>query len=470
METLSPDLLVIGSGPGGYRAAVLAAMRGLTVAVAERHTWGGTCLNRGCVPKKDWHHSARMIAASRHFAARGVIVPDAGPLGGDLAQAWQHQRQVVTRVRDSYTDYLARLGVTAIEGEARFTDAHTVAIGARQVKARHVIVATGSRPYLPAGIVPVPGRILTTDDLFDVPPPPGRNVVLAGSGVVGVEMAFILSMLGCRVTWVTRAAPLTHSRYSTRGRSALVDALRAHGIVARSGARIAAAQAHGEGVRVTLEDGAVVQGDWLLLGSGRRPNTDGLGLDAAGLATDADGFLRVDAQQRSAVPHIRAIGDVCNPIMTANQALADAAVAVADIVAPGTQARDVDAVPELVYSATKLGRIGLNEEEAEDAGHEVATGFAAFETNPRALGQDDTAGFVRLVADPDSGALLGAEIAGDEAGELINMVGAQLRHPDALAQLASTRFNHPTRSEEILNAVESLAAKWGMGDTVFGGN
>lgn len=469
METLTPDLLVIGSGPGGYRAAVLGAMRGLTVAVAERHTWGGTCLNRGCVPKKDWHHSARLIAASHQFDGRGVIVPDGTPLRGDLAQAWRHQHRVVEQVRESYTDYLARLGVVAINGEARFADAGTVAVGDRLVRAGHIIVATGSRPFLPAGIAPLPGRILTTDELFDTPPPPGRQVILAGSGVIGVEMAFILSMLGCRVTWVTRAAPLAHSRFSAPARRVLVEALAAHGIVAQSGARIATAQPQDDGVCVTLEDGTTLQGDWLLLASGRRPNTDGLALAAAGLAADADGFVAVDAQQRTAVPHIRAIGDVCNPVMTANQALADAAVAIADIVAPGSAARDVDAVPELVYSATKLGRIGVNEEEAEDAGFEVATGFAAFETNPRALGQDDTTGFVRLVADPEGGALLGAEIAGDEAGELINLVGAQLRRPDALARLAATRFNHPTRSEEIGNAVEALAAKWGMGDKVFGG-
>lgn len=467
METLTPDLLVIGSGPGGYRAAVLGAMRGLTVAVAERHTWGGTCLNRGCVPKKDWHHSARLIAASCHLHGRGVIVPDAAPLRGDLALAWRHQHRVVDQVRDSYTDYLARLGVISMAGAARFVDADTVAVGERQVRPRHVIVATGSRPFLPEGIAPLPGRILTTDELFDAPPPQGRDVILAGSGVIGVEMAFILTMLGCRVTWVTRAAPLAHSRFSAPARRVLVEALAAHGIVARSGARIAGAELRDDGVRVILEDGTVAHGDWLLLASGRRPNTDGLDLAAAGLAADADGFIPVDARQRTAVPHIRAIGDVCNPVMTANQALADAAVAIADIVAPGSAMRDVDAVPELVYSATKLGRIGLNEEEAEDAGHEVATGFAAFETNPRALGQDDTTGFVRLVADPDSGALLGAEIAGDEAGELINLVGAQLRRPDALAQLAATRFNHPTRSEEILNAVEALAAKWGMGESVF---
>lgn len=459
------DLAVIGSGPGGYRAAVLAALRGLSVAIVEKGDWGGTCLNRGCVPKKDWHHTAMLIAASHRLADRGVD----GTWRADLMRAWRHQRRVVTTVRASYLDYMKRLGIRTFTGLGALRDPHTVQVNGGEIfTAEHVIVATGSVPFIPETLPRVEGRILTTDDLFDQPPPPGRRVAVVGSGVVGTEMAFILAMLGCEVLWLTHAEPLSRAGFSAPALKLLRQRLADLGVAARSRSRVQSARVTAQGVELTLPDGSVERVDWVLLGSGRRPCTAGLQLEAVGVATDAHGFVMVDEEQRTTVPHIFAIGDVANPAMTSNHALAEATVAVANIVAPGSRRRAPHAVPTLVYSALELARVGLNEDQAEAQGLEPAVGFAAFEVNPAALAQDASEGFVRLVADADRGTLVGAEVVGAEASELIHLIARELSNPDALSSLTRAFYNHPTRAEEFLNAVETLASKWGMQRQVFG--
>lgn len=456
------DLAVIGSGPGGYRAAVLAALRGLKVAVIEKHAWGGTCLNRGCVPKKAWYHTARIIADSRDFAARGLD----GTLRPDLAQAWHHQRQVVATVRAGYTDYLGRLGITTFAGSARCSGPGTVEVAGQTIAAGHLIIATGSQPALPPQLPQVPGRIITTDDLFDAPPPPGRRVAVLGSGAVGTEMAFILRQLGLEVLWLCGRQPLSAAAYSDAARDALRAALAQSGVEPRTGLRVAAARVDGDGVVLELPDGSRERVDWVLAGTGRKPNTEGLALSRIGAVLDDGGRIVVDAFNRAA-PGVYAIGDVANPAMSANHALADATVAVTDILSPGTRRRDDRNVPEAVYSALELARVGFSEAGAEDSGLEPATGFAAFDANPAALAEDDRGGFLRILADLDSGRALGAEIAGRGAAELISLLGLEFGAPQALSRLAAAAYNHPTRAEEILNAVETLAARWGLQAQVF---
>lgn len=460
------DLVVLGSGPGGYRAAVLGALRGLKVAVVDKGPWGGTCLNRGCVPKKAWHHSAQVIAASREFEQRGI----AGRLAGNLDGAWAHQRTVVDRVRASYTDYLDRLGVRRVAAAARFADAHTIDAGGEKLWAANVVIATGSHPRMPPNLAGGGDKVLTTDDLFDRPVPTGRRVAVIGSGVIGTEFAFILSMLGCEVVWLMHSEPLGQTAYSTPARQALRGALGDVGVVARTGSRVIAVKHSSDKVILELPDGSRESVDWALLGAGRQPHTAGLDLAAVGVACDDAGFVRVDPYQRTSLAGIYAIGDVANPAMTSNHALADAAVAVNDIIQPGSRRSDAAAVPQVVYSALELARIGLSEDAAEERGYEPATGFAAFEANPAALAEGEARGFVRVVSDLDDGGLLGAEIVGPGAGELVQLIGCEFGDEHALARLAGMAYNHPARGEEILNAVETLAARWGLGARVFAGS
>lgn len=466
------DLVVIGSGPGGYRAAVLAALRGRSVAIVEKGQWGGCCLNRGCVPKKTWHHTAELVARSRTYRDRGLA---GGPLRADLERAWAHQKQVVDQVRASYLDYLARLGVEAVAGEAALRDARTVVVrtasgggGERVLAAAHVILATGSVPRLPPGVEAVPGRVLTTDMLYDDPPPPGRRVVLVGGGVIGVEFAYILTLLGCEVLWLASRPPLSGHRYSRTALELLAERLRAYGIAPIAGARVAGVEAGDGGVTVHLHDGSRLTADWVLFGTGRAPYTAGLGLAQAGVETDAHGFIRTDAYLRTTAPGVYAIGDCVSAYMTANQAIADATLAVNNILDGPRHMRDPLWVPEVVYSAVLLARVGLNEDLAEAQGFEPAVGFSAFGASPAALGQDDGYGYVRLLADMDSGVLLGGEVAGTGADELIQWLASVPDRAQALSWLAAQRVNHPSRAEEFVNAAETLAQRWGLAGRVFG--
>lgn len=459
------DLAVIGSGPGGYRAAVLGALQGLRVVIVERGTWGGCCLNRGCVPKRAWYEAARTIDLARDGATRGIT----GHVSGDLAAAWRHQRAIVDRTREGYVDYLARLGVARVEGAARFLDRGTLAVGATgRIVAGHVIVATGSQPVVPR-LLPRDGvRVLTTDDLFDAPPPAGRRVAVLGSGAVATELAYSLTLLGREVAWISRAAPLASGRFSLSARRVLEAAFDRVPVARRHRGRVVRAAIGADCVRLETEDGSAIDVDWVVLGTGRVPCTDGLGLDAAEIEVDAEGFIPADAMRRSAVAGIHAIGDVSRREMTSNHALADAAVAIADLLGTTRDELPQDAVPECIYAACELARAGAGEEEAEDAGREVATGFAAFESNPAALAAGRGAGFVRLVADADTGVLLGAEIAGDRAADLVALVAPRIGRADALSTLSADPCVHPSHGEELRNAAETLASRWGLGAAVFG--
>lgn len=450
------DLVVIGSGPGGYRAAVLAAARGLSVALVEKDTWGGACLNRGCVPKKVWYHTVQLLAVARRLGGRGV----SGRLSPDAEGAWRRQREVVKAVRESYIAYLERLGVKRFTGTARFVASDRVDVGGKTLGAGYFVLASGSRPHLPA---PLRGlrQVLTTDDLFEKPLPAGRRVAVVGGGAVGVEMAFILDGLGFELLWLTGREPLTDARFSRVAKQRLRASLAARGIAPRTRSRPSACREHAGALAVELSDG-VERVDWLLAGTGRVPNTDALGLEHAHVLLGDDGFVQVDAAQRTSNARVFAIGDCANPAMTANHALAEASVAVSNIVSPGSQVSRRAWVPEVLYSALELALVGSTEDELEDAEREYAVGFSAFAANPAALAEGDAEGYVRVLADTERGDLLGCEVVGAQAGELVH-----LAHPGAdgealLARLGRERFNHPSRAEELQNAGEGLIGRWGL--------
>jgi dihydrolipoamide dehydrogenase len=467
-KTSTPyDLAVIGSGPGGYRAAVLAALRGLQVAIIEESVWGGCCLNRGCVPKKDWYHSARLVAAQETFRGRGI----SGTVTVDPALAWDHQHHVVNTVRESYLQYLKHLKIDTYAGHARFAGPDRLCIesegGEHWLTTHNSIIATGSHPFVPKPFEEIEDRVLTSDTLFTRPLPRGKRVLIVGSGVIATEFAFILRMLGFEVQWLVRSGPLAGLGFSPQALLTLRSALLRHEIEPRQVQGYTAVDVHAGGVEVTTRDQGPFSADWILLGTGRVPHTTDLGLETIGVETDSRGFIMRDRNLRTSIPKIYAIGDVAGDWMTANHALADAKVAVDNILG-GNREQDGRFVPVTVYSAVEMARIGLNEDMAEDAGHEPAVGFAAFETSPRALGQDDTEGFVRLLGDMDSGEWLGGEVIGGDAGELVHLLSLAPDRQNALAWLARGTWNHPARAEEFLNATETLAAKWHLEKTIFG--
>lgn len=464
------DIVIIGSGPGGYRAAILGALRGQKIAIIEKETWGGCCLNRGCVPKKDWHHSAKMIAHNNIYAERGIV----GELKPDLDQAWKHQRKVVETVRNNYLQYLRRLSVQRYEGHGRILDTNTVEISGESptttIKAKHIIIATGSHAHVPDELPLHSGKIISTDMLFDDPVPKGRRVAIVGGGVIGTELAFILSMMGKEILWLAGGKPMHNTDFSFQALRCLNTALDKYKIIPDARSFVEQATIKNEQVTLKFSDGSSEVVDWVLLGTGRRPNTDNLGLENTQIECDEKGFVKRNDYLQTSNENIYVIGDCTSPIMTANQALADATIVIENIINGNSQKQDPNWVPQAIYSATELARVGLDEEKAEDAGFEPAIGFASFEYSPRALGQDETEGFVRLISDMDNGKLLGGEVVGGEAAELIHLISFAPNCEQALQWIATGNVNHPSRSEEILNATETMAKKWGLDDFIFGGN
>ena len=450
------DLIVIGSGPGGYRAAVLAAQRGLKVGIVEKAEWGGCGLNRGCIPKNAWHHSAKLIAASRGYTKRGIQGIQ-GALSGDLTQAWEHQKKMVKAVRDSYICTMKQLRIAGFAAQAAFVDAHSITLDGRDcLSSQHFIVATGSSTFVPKPFHLIENKVLTSDELFNQTPPIGKRVAIVGSGAVATEFSFILAMLGKEITWISQNPALAHSSFSPAALKLLMEKFKHYGIEPKVGSRPEAVEILPEGVKLILQGGAEAVVDWVLLGTGRRPHTSALNLDAAGVNTDSKGYIKVNEYLQTAQPNIYAIGDVANQRMSANQALADAQIAVANMLQAESRKQDRSAVPELVCSAVELGRVGLN---GAAENKDPAIGLATFEHNPRALGQDAVDGYVRLVADAHSGVLLSGEATGPDAGELVHLIAQHYGQPNALQHLAQAYYSHPARAEEIFTAAAEIAAK-----------
>ena len=224
------DLIVIGSGPGGYRAAVLAAQRGLKVGIVEKAEWGGCGLNRGCIPKNAWHHSAKLIAASRGYTKRGIQGIQ-GALSGDLTQAWEHQKKMVKAVRDSYICTMKQLRIAGFAAQAAFVDAHSITLDGRDcLSSQHFIIATGSSTFVPKPFHLIENKVLTSDELFNQTPPIGKRVAIVGSGAVATEFAFILAMLGKEITWISQNPALAHSSFSPAALKLLMEKFKHYGI------------------------------------------------------------------------------------------------------------------------------------------------------------------------------------------------------------------------------------------------
>lgn len=462
-------ILIIGSGPGGYRAAVLAALRNQKVAIIEKQDWGGCCLNRGCVPKKAWYNTAKILSKNNTMNKIGIK----GDLKPDFDAAWQHQKNTVTTVRDSYLNYMSRLGIDFFDGHGKIINNHTVSISnigseEKLLTTENIIIATGSAPYVPEPFSVTGKRVLTTDDMFDTPPPTGKNIAIIGGGVIASEFSFILQMLGKNVQWFSRSGMLSKSTFSPQAISALSNKLRTFSLEPKQKFPVSVKEKEKQ-VALQFEHSTPDQTfDWILLATGRKPVTHDLGLENTRIKPDKQGFIPTNEFLQTLEPNIYAIGDVRSRQMTANQAIADANVAIENIINGNQERYNETWTPQAIYSALELAKVGLNEEEAEDLEHEPAIGFTAFESSPSAIGQNETDGYIRLISDMDSGEFLGGEIIGENAAELIQLMALQAHNKQsALKTFAQLMVNHPTRGEELVNTTETLASKWGLSEFIF---
>ena len=460
------DVVVIGAGTGGYVAAIRAAQLGLKTAVVEKQkSLGGTCLNWGCIPTKallEHAHAFKVIKGAKEWGVLGVSSPSL-----DVAQIHARKDRIVNGLTKGVEFLFKKNKIDWIKGTARLTGrpgALSVDVfeGDKQtlVARRDIIVATGSTPRSVPGITIDGKRIITSDEaihLKDIP----KSLVVLGSGAVGVEFASIFNRFGADVTIVEllpRLVPVEDEAVSAE----LAKSFRKQGITAHTGAKVTAAKPGADGVDVDimLEDGTSksVRADYLLVATGRGPVTTGLNADGIGLQMEK-GYIKVDAQYRTSVPGVSAVGDVIT-LGGPHPQLAHVSSAEGILTAERIAGRDVpslnyDHVPGCTYCDPEIGSVGLTEAEARQRGYDVRIGTFPFGVLGRAKMAGETDGFVKIVADKKYDELLGVHMIGLRSTELVAEATAALRLEATVEELIRTMHAHPTMAEAIGEAAHA---------------
>lgn len=447
------DLLVIGGGSGGVRAARFAAQTGARVALIEQHDLGGTCVNVGCVPKKLMVYGAQFAEAWSDASAYGWQVPTptfSWPVLRD------HVRQEVQRLSGLYGTMLTNSEVTVYYGHARFLDAQRVQVGETVLSARHVLIATGGWPDRPD----IPGieRAIDSNDFFSLPELPARTVVLGG-GYIALELAGILQALGSAVTVVHRNDQWLRG-FDDDVRQHVLAAIQANGVTLVSGATVTALAEDTPGTtRVHAADGSTWVAECVLVATGRRPRSDALGLEHTAVTCDARGFIQVNAQFQTADPAISAIGDVIGPRLSDGRSrLLLTPVALAEGMAVARRlfghdplaTVDYEATPTAVFTDPPLATVGLTEAEARARGHRVRVFESRFRPMKKTLTASTGRVYAKLIVDAETDRVLGCHWVGPEAGEIIQGFAVAIRCGATKAQFDATMGIHPTAAEELV--------------------
>lgn len=452
------DLVVIGSGPGGYKAALASAHLGARVALVEKGAYGGNCLNRGCVPKKALLHLASLIEDINCLEGRGLR----GRVTGDFPAALAHKDAVVAGIRENFGAWLRRLGVHVYRGHARFLGraagmGYAIAVdgeGNETLRAQRVIIATGSRPRAHPACAFDGERVIHSDDFMTRADALPSDVLFVGGGAIGCELAFLLRQFGARVTVVERAARLLDKPcIPERASEALERKFARVGIEVRTGTSVTACTRTDRGIVARLTDGTESEYQKFFVAIGREPCTADLGLEAAGVALDPQGFIAVNEYLETGARGIYAVGDVKPGPMTANAALHDAKIAAANAVRGNHVQANYNRVPIVIDSALEIAAVGLSEERAEEAGFSPEVARVSFGSSAKARARNDYEGFIEVVHDGETGQLLGGCIVGAEAGEQIHMLAAACQSERGLWFFTDMNYSHPSWTEELENAI-----------------
>ena len=447
------DLIVIGSGPGGYVCAIRAAQLGLKVACVEkRETLGGTCLNIGCIPSKALLQSSENFhEAAESFKDHGIIIDS---VNLDLERMMARKLEVVGANTKGVEFLFRKNKVTWLKGEGKILGAGRVAVGDTEYAAKAIVIATGSESTPLPGVTVDEKRIVTSTGALELGSVP-KHLVVIGAGVIGLELGSVWRRLGADVTvieFLDRIVPTLDADVAKDFQRILEK----QGFTFKLGAKVTKAETTDKGVTLTVEpakggDATTVEADVVLLAIGRRVYTDGLGLSDAGVALDPRGRVVTDAHYATNVPGIYAIGDVREGPMLAHKA-EDEGVAVAEILAGQAGHVNYDAIPSVIYTWPEVSAVGKTEAELKAAGVDYAIGKFPFSANGRARAIGTTDGYVKLLADKKTDRLLGAQIIGPDAGGLIAEVTTAIEFGASAEDVARTCHAHPTLSEAVKEA------------------
>jgi len=454
MPTESFDAIVIGTGQSGPTLAVDLANAGRRVAVIERSHFGGTCVNNGCIPTKTLVASARVAHVVRHAAAFGIDV--AGPVRADMSRVHARMQQLVGTSSRGVEKWLQGTeGVTVVRGHARFVGSHEVRVDERVLTAEQIFVNVGGRAVVPDGLAGV--GALTNVEMMDLAVLPEHLVVVGGS-YVGLEFGQMFRRFGSEVTVVQRG-PRLLGREDEDVSQSVHDLLVGEGVAVRTGAECLAAQRRGERVAVRVACGGKeewVEGSHLLLAVGRRPNTDDLGVAAAGLAVDERGYLQVDEQLRTNVAGVWAIGDCNGRGAFTHTSYNDYEIVQDHLLGEGRRKVGDRHVCYGLFVDPPLGRIGMTEREARASGRRVLVGRRAMKNVGRAKERGETHGFIKILVDAESEQILGAAVHGIEGDEVVHGLLDVMYAKASYKVIAESVPIHPTVSELLPTVLQSL--------------
>lgn len=456
-EPLRFDAAVIGSGPGGYVAGIRLGQLGVKAVVIERERPGGACLNVGCIPSKAVIHAAKTFDKAKHLAELGI---SAGTPTIDWAATQKWKDGVVSKLTSGVRQLLKANGTELIEGEARFFGPRSLEVRKKdgtttRIEAKSVIVATGSRPIQIPGFVFDGKRILDSTGALALAEVPKRLVVVGG-GYIGLELGTVYAKLGSKVT-VVEALPSVLAGMDQECVQVVARKLKKLGIEVMLNAKAKGWEEKGDRFVVHVEAGGQtvrLDADKCLVTVGRRPVSDGLGLEAIGVKLDAKGFIVVDKQQRTNVAGVYAIGDCTPGPMLAHKASKEAEVA-AEAIAGRKSEMDARTIPAVVFTDPEIASTGLTEEQAREQGRKVRVGKYPFAALGRALSVNEPDGFAKVVADAETEEILGVHVVGGSAADLISEAALAIEMGAVLHDLSLTVHPHPTLPEALMEAAKA---------------
>lgn len=453
MSDFAYDLFVIGGGSGGVRAARMAAQRGARVALAEAAALGGTCVNVGCIPKKLYSYAAHYGHAFDEAAGFGW---DVEPPRFDWARLKANRAREIARLNGVYEQLLAGAGVQLLRGWAQLVDGHTVklrtAAGDETFSARHILLATGGTPSVPD----FPGRehVLTSDSMFDLDPFP-RRLAVVGGGYIACEFASIFQGLGSQVTLLHRGGQILRG-FDGEVRDFAAAEMRKTGIDLRLDARVASITRSAGGLALTLADGSTLEADTVLYATGRVPNVNGLGLDAAGVKQGPDGAVLVDARYATSLPSVHALGDVTARVQLTPVALGEAMVLVDHLFGDGRRQMGYDYIPTAVFTHPNIGTVGYGEEDAKAKFGAVRIFRSDFKALKHTLSGSTERTLMKLVVDQASDRVVGLHMVGPDAGEIVQGFAVAMKAGATKAAFDATIGIHPTAAEEFVTMREPV--------------
>ena len=451
------DVVVIGSGPGGYICAVRCAQLGMKVAIIEKYkTLGGTCLNVGCIPSKAWLDSSEKYHELTHsFADHGI---NADGIKLDFNKMRDRVKKVVADVCGGVSFLMKKNKVDVYIGEGSFKDANTVSIKGeketQEVKAKKIVIATGSKPSTLPGVVIDKERIITSTEalvLADLP----KKLIVIGGGVIGLELTSVFRRLGTEVSVVEFADSIIGSMDAELSKT-LHKILKKDGVEFYLGHGVTSAKSDGKKVTVTAKDKKTekiitLEGDYCLVAVGRRPFTDGLNLGAAGVVLDDRGRVKTDSHLRKNIHHIYAICDVVIGAMLAHKA-EEEGVLVAEYMAGQLPHIDYNLIPGVVYTWPEVASVGLTEEQLKAAGREYKSGSFPFKASGRARASNESDGFVKVLADKKTDEILGVHMIGPRCADVIGEAVLAMEYRASAEDVGRTSHAHPTYSESLKEA------------------